>query len=261
MIERKIWDNPPINQHAAQKLKAAIELETTGKYESALSALEEALAIQQNYPDAWLIKGVILTKLGKCTEALKCYDNALENDPTFTDALRLKSATYTSLGSPDRALECLSEAVELEPENSDLRLNLAGAYMRLKQFDEAFRCYQEAKRRKPSDPKIDYFIGVMWGNRADYEKALVSFEIALRSKPDFVDALLGKGLMLAKLGRQEEAKAVANKLVEVKGATCKQPENPQQKAAAMSRSENEDIRNQYMAAQKRFTSQYAPNKG
>ena len=100
----------------------------------------------------------------------------------------------------------------------------------------------------------------MWGNRADYEKALVSFEIALRSKPDFVDALLGKGLMLAKLGRQQEAKAVASKLLEIKDAACTQPENRRQKEVAMSRSENEDIRNQYMAAQKRFTSQYAPDK-
>ena len=259
MIERKIGAQIPVNPYASQKLKAAIELETAGKYESAMVSLDEAVAIQENYPDAWLIKGVILTKLGKCNDALKCYDKALEINASFTDALRLKSATYASLGSHDKALECLSAAVELEPENLDLRLNLAGAYQRQKQFDDAFRCYQEAKRQKPSDPKIDYFIGVMWGNRADYEKALVSFEIALRSKPDFLDALLGKGLMLAKLGRKEEAKAVANKLLEVKGAACTQLEKPQ-KENAISRSENEDIRNQYMAAQKRFTSQYAPNK-
>jgi tetratricopeptide (TPR) repeat protein len=260
MIEREIRHPAPVNAVAAQKLKTAVEQETAGKYESAMASLDEALSIQEKYPDAWLIKGVILTKLGKCNDALKCYDKALEINAGFTDALRLKSATYTSLGSHNKALECLSAAVELEPENLDLRLNLAGAYQRLKQFDDAFRCYQEAKRQKPSDPKIDYFIGVMWGNRADYEKALVSFEIALRSKPDFVDALLGKGLMLARLGRKEEAKAVANKLLEVKDAACTQHEKPQQKEVAMSRSENEDIRNQYMAAQKRFTSQYAPNK-
>ena len=259
MIERKIGAQIPVNPYAAQRLKAAIELETAGKYESAMVSLDEAVAIQENYPDAWLIKGVILTKLGKCNDALKCYDKALEINSGFIDALRLKSATYTSLGSQDKALECLSAAVEKEPENLDLRSNLARAYQRVKQFDDAFRCYQEAKRQKPNDPKIDYFIGVMWGNRADYEKALVSFEIALRSKPDFVDALLGKGLMLAKLGRKEEAKVVANKLLEAKGAASTQPEKLQ-KEVAMSRSENEDIRNQYMAAQKRFTSQYAPNK-
>lgn len=259
MFESKIRDEISVNPAAAQRLRAAMELETVGKYESAMASLEEALAIQQNYPDAWLIKGVILTKLGKCSDALKCYDKALEIDRGFIEAMRLKSATYMSLGSNDKALECLAAAVEVEPENLDLRLNLASAYQRLKQFDDAFRCYQEAKRQKPDDPKIDYCIGVMWGNRADYEKALVSFEIALRSKPDFMDALLGKGLMLAKLGRKEEAKACANKLLEIKG-TSQSDLKPPQKETAMSRSENDDIRNQYMAAQKRFTSQYAPNK-
>jgi tetratricopeptide (TPR) repeat protein len=101
----------------------------------------------------------------------------------------------------------------------------------------------------------------MWGNRADYEKALVSFEVALRMKPDFTDAMLGKGLMLAKLGRAEEAKATANKLLEIKGAQCQEkPKQPQQKEAAMSKSQNEEIRNQFIAAQKKFTAQYSPSE-
>ena len=257
MIDPKVRDLTQVNPAAAQKLKTAIEQETAGKFESAMTSLDEAISIQEKYPDAWLIKGVIWTKLGKCNDALKCYDKALEINNGFTEALRLKSATYTSLGSHDKAIECLASAVELEPKNLDLRLTLARAYQRLKLFDDAFRCYQEAKRQEPNEPKIDYFIGVMWGNRADYEKALVSFEISLRSKPDFVDALLGKGLMLAKLGRQEEAKAVADKLLEISSSTSPL-EKPQKKESAMSRSENEDIRNQYMASQKRFTSQYAP---
>ena len=180
-------------------------------------ALDEALAIQGNYLDAWLVKGVIYGKLGKCSDALKCYDKALEINPRLVDAMRLKGATFTSMGSFEKALECYLKAVEVDPANLNLHLSLAGAYQKLKRFDEAFNVYQDAKRRHPNEPKIDYLIGVMWGNRADYEKALVSFEVALRMKPDFTDAMLGKGLMLAKLGRAEEAKACANQLLEIKG--------------------------------------------
>ena len=89
---------------------------------------------------------------------------------------------------------------------------------------------------------------------ADYEKALVSFEIALRLKPDFTDAMLGKGIMLAKLGRTEEAKACANKLLEIKSNTEHQEETGQAKSV------NESIREEYNAAQKKFKAQYSSTK-
>jgi tetratricopeptide (TPR) repeat protein len=259
MFDRNMGNDFPINTNAALKLKNAVALENSGRYESALMALDEALAIQESYLDAWLVKGVIYGKLGKCSDALKCYEKALEINPRLVDAMRLKGATFTSMGSFEKALECYLKAVELDPANPNLTLSLAGAYQKLKRFDEALNVYQDIKRWHPNDPKIDYLIGVMWGNRADYEKALVSFEVALRMKPDFTDAMLGKGLMLAKLGRAEEAKACANQLLEIKGAQ-EQPTQPQQKEAAMSKSQNEEIRNQFLAAQKKFTSQYAPSE-
>jgi tetratricopeptide (TPR) repeat protein len=257
MFDRTIGNDFAINPNAALKLKNAVALEKSGRYESALMTLDEALAIQGSYLDAWLVKGVIYGKLGKCSDALKCYDKALEVNPRHVDAMRLKGATFTSMGSFEKALECCQKAVESEPANLDLHFSLAGAYQKLKRFDEALSVYIDAKRRHPDDPKIDYLVGVMWGNRADYEKALVSFEVALRMKPDFTDAMLGKSLMLAKLGRAEEAKACANQLLEIRDTAEKPKQTPQQEAA-MSKSQNEEIRNSFVAAQKKFTAQYAP---
>ncbi len=260
MFDRNFGTNYPINPNAAQKLKNAVALETSGRYESAIMALDEAIAIQATYVDAWIVKGVIQGKLGKCNDAIKCYDKAIEINPRHVDALRLKGATFTSMGSFEKALECYHKAVEFEPANLDLHLNLAGGYQKLKRFDEAFNVFQDLKRQHPNDPKIDYLIGVMWGNCADYEKALISFEVALRMKPDFTDAMLGKGLMLAKLGRAEEAKATANKLLELKSVQCEEkPKQPHQEVA-MSKSKNEEIRNQFLAAQKKFAAQYSPSE-
>jgi tetratricopeptide (TPR) repeat protein len=239
---------------AAIKLKDAMAFESTGKYESALTSLDQAIGIQNDYVDAWLIKGVILSKLGKCSEALQCYDKVIELDPNFPDAWRLKAAVYTSQNLHKRAVECLEKAVELNPNSLEFRLSLATAFQRLKRFEDALKCYAQAKMQMPNDPRIDYYIGVMWGNMADYEKALVSFEIALKIKPDFTDAILGKGIMLAKLGRTEEAKACANKLLEIRTNTEQQEKNVQPKSV------NESIREEYNAAQKKFKAQYSSTK-
>jgi tetratricopeptide (TPR) repeat protein len=239
---------------AAVKLKDAMTFESTGKYESALLSLDQAIGIQNDYIDAWLIKGVILSKLGKCSEALQCYDKVIELDQNSPDAWRLKAAVYTSENLHQRAVECLEKAVEVNPNSLEFRLSLANAFQRLKRFEDALKCYAQAKMQMPNDPRIDYYIGVMWGNRADYEKALVSFEIALRFKPDFTDAMLGKGIMLAKLGRTEEAKACANKLLEIKGNTDQKEKNVQAKSV------NESIREEYNAAQKKFKAQYSSTR-
>ena len=134
----------------------------------------------------------------------------------------------------------------------EYQLSLAIALQRLKKYDEALKCYEEAKKQRPTDARIDYYIGLMWGNLADYQKAFVSFEQALRLKPDFTDALIGKGIMLARLNRKEEAKECADKLLETKRTS----EKPQ---TAKPQSENESIRNEFNAAQKRFKTKYSSN--
>jgi len=182
------------------------------------------------------------------------YDKIIELDPNFPDAWRLKSAVYTSQNLHQRAVECLEKAVELNPNNLEFRLSLASAFQRLKRFEDALKCYAQAKMQIPNDPRIDYYIGVTWGNMADYEKALASFEIALRVKPDFTDAVLGKGIMLAKLGRTEEAKACANKLLEIKSHANQLEKTVQTKSV------NESIREEYNAAQKKFKTQYSSTK-
>ena len=254
MFDQKTSNESSAFVSAAVKLKDAMTFESIGKYESALTSLDQAIRIQSDYVDAWLIKGVILSKLGKCSEALQCYDKIIVLDPNFSDAWRLKAAVYTAQNLHQKAVECLEKAVELNPNSLEFRLSLATSFQRLKRFEDALKCYAQAKMQMPNDPRIDYYIGVMWGNMADYEKALVSFEIALRLKPDFTDAMLGKGIMLAKLGRTEEAKACANRLLEIRANTEQQEINVQPKSV------NESIREEYNAAQKKFKAQYSSTK-
>ena len=253
MFNQNTNNEPPTFIKAAAKLKNAVVYESTGKYESALTAIEEALALQTNYVDAWLIKGVINSKLGKCSEALKCYDRIIEIDPQFGDAWRLKAAIYTSTNLHEKAVECSVKAVELDPANLEYRLSLAIALQRLRRFKDALKVYEDAKKQRPTDARIDYYIGLMWGNLADYHKALNSFEQALRLKPDFTDALLGKGIMLTRLNRKEEAKECADKLLETKKGTSEKQQT------AKAQSENESIRNEFNAAQKRFKTKYSSN--
>jgi tetratricopeptide (TPR) repeat protein len=238
--------------NATLKLKQAVEYESMGKYESALMALDEALAIQPDNSDAWLIKGVLLGKQGRCSEAQKCYDKILEYNPQSADAWRLKAATYSSLDQHEKAIECFLYAIKIKPDSLEFRLALAATLQKLKRYEEAEACFAQTKQYWPNDARVDYYTGVMWGNRADYQKGLAHFEAALQLKPDFLDALLAKGIMLGKLGRKEEAQTVANQILEIKGANTK--DKPQ---TAYVQSENEAIRSDFKVAQEKFKNRFA----
>jgi Flp pilus assembly protein TadD len=90
------------------------------------------------------------------------------------------------------------------------------------------------------------------GNKGDYEEALNSFDQALKLKPDFTNALIAKGVIYAKLGRNDEAKLCAEKALETKTKSGR--EKP-----AQTKSVNDDIRQQFETAQKKFKEAYSPN--
>ena len=121
----------------------------------------------------------------------------------------------------DQAVECEVKAIELDPDNMDLYLRLAAFYQKLKKFEDAQKCYEELLKQKPNNPQIHYLIGISHGNKGDYQKALDSIDQALGLKADFTEALIVKGVLLAKLGRADEAKLCADKVLEMKNESEK----------------------------------------
>jgi tetratricopeptide (TPR) repeat protein len=215
MVENNINNKESAQFNAMVKLKNAISFKNEGKYESALMSFDEALKLQENYVDAWIMKGVILGQWGRCSESLKCYDKIIEIEPRSVKAWHLKAATFSMMNRFDQAVDSEAKAIELDPDNVDLYLRLAVFYQKLKKFEDAQKCYEDLLKKKPENPQIHYLIGIAHGNKGDYQKALDSIDEVLRLT-DFTEALIVKGVLLAKLGRADEAKLCANKVLEVK---------------------------------------------
>jgi Flp pilus assembly protein TadD len=82
-------------------------------------------------------------------------------------------------------------------------------------------------KTETQNPQFHYLIGIAYGNKGEYQKALDSIDQALGLKTDFTEALIVKGVLLAKLGRVEEARLCADKVLDVKKASEKpKPSQP-----------------------------------
>ncbi len=51
------------------------------QFEKALGFFEQALLLNQNDPDLWNFKGVVLRSLGRYEEAMECFNKSLQIDP------------------------------------------------------------------------------------------------------------------------------------------------------------------------------------
>ncbi len=171
-------------------------------------------------------------------------------------AYRLKGATFEMQGSYAKASECFLKATELEPDNVGLRLNLANSFKRQKKFEDALKCYRQILEREPQNPVFNYFVGIALGDMGNYAAALAFFDNALSLKPDYNEAALGKGFVLTKLGRADEAKACTEKLLGTeKDAAAPKEANAKDADYA---SLNDSCRQDYAASQRKFKDAFSP---
>ena len=56
------------------------------KFNDALSFFEQALLMNQNDPDLWNYKGIVLRSMGRYEEATECFNKSLKIDPRDKNA-------------------------------------------------------------------------------------------------------------------------------------------------------------------------------
>lgn len=84
-------------------------------YAQAISYYDEALALDPDFTEAWMAKGVALHNLRSYEDAVGCLDRALALDPGNAAAWSLKGSILSSWGRPDEAAGCYARAAEIDP--------------------------------------------------------------------------------------------------------------------------------------------------
>lgn len=142
---------------------------------SALELLDQALERGSKFPEAWLNRGTLLTKIGRLKEALDSFDQAQRlklSRADMTFVLQSRCNVLGLLGKFEEALETAEELHALELDSIEGRAALATALFALGRYQEALE-------------HLDYLINV-----------------ARVEDPGF---LVLKGLSLVGLGRLPEA--------------------------------------------------------
>ncbi len=162
----------PTTADAADWTNRGNQLYRLGRLQDALNALSQAVRLNPNFYLAWYERGNVLFAMKRPYEALASYDRVIQLKPNFYSVWRDRGVLLATLNQSRLALGSFDRATEIKPD--------------------------------------DYVLWYMRGNLLnrdlhDYQRAIVSYDCALQIKPDFADALIGRGKALYELGRYDEA--------------------------------------------------------
>lgn len=167
--------------------------------QAALPLLEQALATDPAYLDAWLHRSEAFATLGRHDDALASLDSALALKPDSVPALYQRCVLLNTMGRHAESLAASSRLVAREPANTDGWAVRAEALHRLERLEDALRAFDTLL-------EIDPTLHRAWSQRAGIlkdlgyrEDAAASFRQAIALGGDaalngyFLASLTGEG--------------------------------------------------------------------
>ncbi|OWM77222.1 general transcription factor 3C polypeptide 3 isoform X2 [Punica granatum] len=120
-----------------------------GRYEEAISVLNEVVRLAPNVPDSYHTLGLIYTALGNDKKAMDFYMIAASLRPKDSSLWELLYTWSIKQENSGQAKHCLSKAITAEPENIALRVQLASIYLEVGDYQRAAETYEQIQKISP----------------------------------------------------------------------------------------------------------------
>jgi tetratricopeptide (TPR) repeat protein len=156
----------------------------------------------------YLVASYGTDKLNDPAKAEPVLINMIQQEPTDTTLYTQLAKLYEDAGAYDAAESVLLRAKNTHPD-SGVYMQLASYYNRQGQFDKTMEALQERAAKEPNNPEAFYTIATFYWDEAyrDFklkdaqkkefvDKGMEAVDKALQIKPDYIDALVYKGLLL-----------------------------------------------------------------
>ena len=156
----------------------------------------------------YLVAAYGTDKLNDPAKAEPVLIDMIKDDPSDTTLYTQLAKLYEDAGAYDEAEKVLLLAKTTHPD-SGVYMTLAAFYNREGQFDKTMQALNERAEKEPNNPEAFYTMATFYWDEAyrDFklkdaekrefvQKGMQAVEHALQIKPDYIDALVYKGLLL-----------------------------------------------------------------
>jgi len=171
----------------------------------------EAIKQDSNDDKAHNNLGIIYLNQGKNGEAISVFQRAIEIESE--DAL-YHSNLARAYEAEEKYAEAVTEfrrAIELDPQTAWLHSVLGSMYAGLRQFDNAIVALQRAIELDPKNAGFYNTLGWYWIMKGDLSTGEQELQAAIKLDPNYYPAHLNLGLLSARQGKANDARALWTK--------------------------------------------------
>jgi tetratricopeptide (TPR) repeat protein len=181
----------------------------------ALELFETVLAEDESYSDAWIERGICLSKLGRYEEAIASYDQAISINPDDDQSWFYRGICLSKLGRHEEAIASYDQLISINSEGN-LAWILRGFSMdKLGRYEEAISSYNRAISINPDDHQTWNDRGISLRKLGEYEEAISSYDRAISIKPNKHEAWHNKGIAYFKWGNYVESIDCYNQAISI----------------------------------------------
>ena len=163
------------------------------KIASRKNELNEAIAFynkaiqkaNNNYPEAYLNKGILHKKQGDILNAIESYRKAATQKEDYYAAFYNLALAYEATKNIQKAIEHYEKALKIDSTSSKAFYNLGSLYLESKNYKKAERLYKKAISMDPDYTKAYYNLAVTYSQKGDGDQAIATYQTLLKKSPNF----------------------------------------------------------------------------
>ncbi len=174
-----------------------------GKLLRAQKFLEKAIQLEA-IPQAFFLLGTIFYEKGQLERAIRSFQSALKLDPDYEEAIYHLGLCYLDRNWNRKAIDCFQEALELNPNKME--------------YQQAVKIYEGISGHVPLEgpAATEFGEAETLVNQGNYNEALDHYRRASQEDPENVNILMPYALLCSHLDMNNEAIAVARRILKQK---------------------------------------------
>ena len=174
-----------------------------------IAAEKDPVASQRKLAMQFLVNDYGTDKMNDPAQQEPLIQKMIEMDPSDIANYFALARVYDDAGQYDAEEQLLLKAKEIKPKDPAVYGQLAGFYNRQGEFDKTIEAFKQQQQIDPNDPTIYYTISMYYWDKGNQDRRLTEaqkrqmaqdgldeVDKALKLKPDYVEALTTKGLLI-----------------------------------------------------------------
>ncbi|MEW6428700.1 MAG: tetratricopeptide repeat protein [Thermodesulfobacteriota bacterium] len=203
--------------NAVDHYNLGMALQQQGNLSQALVALDNAVVLRNDFPEAHLARGNLLMAIDRPAEAVAAY-LAAGRVPRFAHSAQYNLAmAYAKLQLWPAAVQALRQAAAANPADVTVLVQLSSLLQDQHRGEEALEVLQTALRHMPDQAILHERLGDIHLRNNTLDEAIRAYRQVVRLSPPNTRASNNLGLALQRYGKPEEAIAVLRQAAAVDG--------------------------------------------